>query len=129
MVARTAALGLVISESQAEQLLNPKAATRWRKTSGASKVPRVLALLRQRGPGGVLGGVLIRSRPPAETWRDYGSLFREYSTAVISPELLAALAQVEGAGNPVATTYWRWQRCWPSKAMRLGGGYQNAHRG
>src|SRR5581483_8430665 len=27
----------------------------------------------------------------------------------ITPELLAALAQVESSGNPVARTYWRWQ--------------------
>jgi hypothetical protein len=51
-------------------------------------------------------------KPPHETWRRYGSLFVEHSTAVISPELLAALAQVEGAGNPVARTYWRWQLTW-----------------
>src|SRR5262249_49194861 len=34
------------------------------------------------------------------------------STAVITPELLAALAQVEGSGNPVARTYWRWRISW-----------------
>jgi hypothetical protein len=48
----------------------------------------------------------------SETWRQYAPLFREYSTAIISPELLAALAQVEGAGNPVASTYWRWRMTW-----------------
>jgi hypothetical protein len=48
------------------------------------------------------------NKAPAETWRSYAPLFRKYSTALISPELLAALAQVEGAGNPVARTYWRW---------------------
>ncbi|HZB91202.1 MAG TPA: hypothetical protein VE397_07170 [Stellaceae bacterium] len=52
------------------------------------------------------------NKAPAETWRDYGPLFREYSTATITPELLAALAQVEGAGNPVAHTYWRWRLSW-----------------
>jgi hypothetical protein len=51
-------------------------------------------------------------KSPRETWKQYGSLFREHSTAVITPELLAALAQVEGAGNPVARTYWRWQFSW-----------------
>ena len=30
----------------------------------------------------------------------------------MTPELLAALAQVEGAGNPVARTYWRWRVSW-----------------
>jgi Transglycosylase SLT domain len=48
-------------------------------------------------------------KDPAETWRQYGPLFRAYSTNTITPELLAALAQVESTGNPVARTYWRWQ--------------------
>ncbi len=52
------------------------------------------------------------NKSPAETWRHYAPLFREYSTAAISPELLAALAQAEGAGNPVASTYWRWRLTW-----------------
>ncbi len=47
-------------------------------------------------------------KTPAETWRDYGALFRLHSTRVMTPELLAALAQVEAAGNPIARTYWRW---------------------
>ena len=57
-----------------------------------------------------VSGVLHKT--PAETWRQYGPLFREHSTAVMAPELLAALAQVEGSGNPVARTYWRWQLSW-----------------
>jgi hypothetical protein len=52
------------------------------------------------------------SKTPSETWRQYAPLFREHSTTTISPELLAALAQVEGSGNPVARTYWRWQVSW-----------------
>ncbi len=48
-------------------------------------------------------------KTPAETWRSYGPLFIEHSTAVITPPLLAALAQVEGSGNPVARTYWQWR--------------------
>jgi hypothetical protein len=52
------------------------------------------------------------NKTPAETWRQYAPLFREYSTGAISPELLAALAQVEAAGNPVASTYWRWRLTW-----------------
>lgn len=42
-----------------------------------------------------------------ETWRAYGHLFRRHSTAIMTPELLAALAQTESAGNPVVRTYWR----------------------
>lgn len=49
------------------------------------------------------------AKNPAETWRQYGALFRQHSTAVITPELLAALAQVEGGGDPLARTYWEWQ--------------------
>jgi hypothetical protein len=52
------------------------------------------------------------AKTPTETWRQYGPLFREHSTAVITPDLLAALAQVEGSGNPVARTYWRWRPSW-----------------
>lgn len=48
------------------------------------------------------------NKAPTETWRQYAALFQKYSTNVISPELLAALAQVEGSGNPVVRTYWRW---------------------
>ena len=49
------------------------------------------------------------TKSPRETWREYGALFEAHSTAVITPELLAALAQTEGSGNPVARTYWRWR--------------------
>jgi len=52
------------------------------------------------------------AKAPAQTWREYGSLFAKHSTAVITPELLAALAQVEGSGNPMAQTYWRWRLSW-----------------
>jgi len=57
-----------------------------------------------------VSGVL--NKTPTETWRKYGPLFREHGTVVIAPEFLAAMAQVEGAGNPVARTYWRWQATW-----------------
>jgi len=52
------------------------------------------------------------TKSPSGTWKQYGLLFRKHSTAVITPELLAALAQVEGSGNPVARTYWRWRQTW-----------------
>jgi hypothetical protein len=57
-----------------------------------------------------VGGALAKT--PLETWRQYGPLFREHSTAVIAPVLLAALAQIEGAGNPVARPPWRWRLSW-----------------
>ena len=52
------------------------------------------------------------NKRPIETWKQYESLFRQHATLVITPEFLAALAQVEAAGNPVARTYWRWQLTW-----------------
>lgn len=59
------------------------------------------------------------TKTPPETWRQYEAIFRTHATLVITPELLAALAQVEGAGNPVALTYWRWQPTWdPFKVYR-----------
>ncbi len=57
-----------------------------------------------------VSGVL--SKTPAGTWRSYEASFRAHSTPVMTPELLAALAQVEGSGNPVARTYWRWRVAW-----------------
>ncbi len=57
-----------------------------------------------------VSGTLAKS--PAETWRSYGPLFLRYSTGSVSPALLAALAQAEGSGDPVAHTYWRWRLSW-----------------
>jgi hypothetical protein len=48
-------------------------------------------------------------KTPSETWREYAPIFRKHSTSVMTPELLAAIAQIEGSGNPVARTYWRWR--------------------
>ncbi len=52
------------------------------------------------------------SKTPDSTWETYGRLFEKHSTSVIAPEFLAALAQVESDGNPVARTYWRWRWSW-----------------
>jgi hypothetical protein len=53
-----------------------------------------------------VSGTLYKS--PSETWSEYSPLFEKYSTDIMTPELLAALAQVEGSGNPIVRTYWRW---------------------
>jgi hypothetical protein len=53
-----------------------------------------------------VSGTLYKS--PSQTWHEYGPLFEKYSTDTMTPELLAALAQVEGSGNPIVRTYWRW---------------------
>jgi hypothetical protein len=57
------------------------------------------------------------NKTPPETWRQYGALFKRYSTATMTPDFLAALAQVEGSGNPVARTYWRWS--WSSQPFEV----------
>jgi hypothetical protein len=54
-----------------------------------------------------VSGVLYKS--PSETWETYAPIFRRHSTATVTPELLAALAQIEGSGNPIVRTYWRWR--------------------
>jgi hypothetical protein len=59
-------------------------------------------------------------KDPSETWRQYGPLFRTYSTTTIAPELLAALAlEFQPArdlpagverGRPVSDDRWRLRR-------------------
>nr|WP_257168452.1 transglycosylase SLT domain-containing protein [Bradyrhizobium sp. SRS-191] len=56
-------------------------------------------------------------KEPEGTWRRYGALFREQATRAITAELLAALAQTESSGNPVARTYWRWRFAWNPFAL------------
>lgn len=66
-----------------------------------------------RKPGEILAPISgSLSKNPAATWESYGALFEEHSTSIISAEFLAALAQVESDGNPIARTYWRWQWSW-----------------
>ena len=100
-----------------------KAARAFRTAPPAARVIAVLAAVAivwaaanwlvqtWRKPSGMffpVGQALVKT--PAATWREYGPLFRRHSTPVISPELLAALAQIEGAGNPVALPQWTWRR-------------------
>jgi len=58
-----------------------------------------------------VSGTLYKS--PAETWVEYAPIFKKFATEVMTPDFLAAIAQVEGSGNPVARTYWRWS--WSSQ--------------
>ena len=62
-----------------------------------------------------VSGVLHKT--PSGTWSEYAPIFRRHATDTISPELLAALAQVEGSGNPVVRTYWRWS--WRSDPFEM----------
>ncbi|MGE5200551.1 MAG: hypothetical protein ACM3O6_00675, partial [Acidobacteriota bacterium] len=62
-----------------------------------------------------VSGALYKT--PAETWRQYSPIFLKHSTRVMTPNLLAAIAQVEGSGNPVVRTYWRWS--WTSQFFEM----------
>lgn len=62
-----------------------------------------------------VSGTLYKSA--AETWAQYAPIFRRYSTAVMTAHFLAAIAQVEGSGNPVARTYWKWS--WSSQPFEV----------
>jgi hypothetical protein len=66
-----------------------------------------------RKPGEIFAPISASlAKSPDSTWQSYRSLFEKHSTKIISPEFLAALAQVEGSGNPIASTYWRWRWSW-----------------
>jgi hypothetical protein len=43
------------------------------------------------------------------TWKAYRHLFERHSTAIMTPEFLAAIAQVESAGNPLVIPEWKWR--------------------
>lgn len=43
------------------------------------------------------------------TWNAYGHLFEKHATATMTPKFLAALAQVESAGNPLIIPQWKWR--------------------
>lgn len=49
---------------------------------------------------------LSSKKTPVSTWSAYGEDFKNYSTPVVTPDFLAAIAQVESAGDPVAQPGW-----------------------
>ena len=56
-------------------------------------------------------------KTPSATWKAFGSAFESKATATLAPEFLAALAQAETEGNPIARTYWKWR--WTSDVARI----------
>lgn len=46
-------------------------------------------------------------KAPSQTWQSYQSIFTHFETSNLDAEFLAALAQAESAGNPIATPYWQ----------------------
>jgi len=66
-----------------------------------------------RKPTEILGAIAPSARKtPEATWSAYGPLFDAHATGIVDPALLAALAQVESSGDPLARTYWRWRWSW-----------------
>jgi hypothetical protein len=59
---------------------------------------------------GLLAPALVKT--PRQTWASYAAHFRAYSTAIVTPELLAALAHAESGGSPLARPAWRWRWSW-----------------
>lgn len=85
----------------------------WILLAAAGLVAANYAVQIARKPTELLGLVAGPApRSPRATWAAYAPLFREHSTDVMRPELLAALVQAESAGDPLARTYWRlrWSR-------------------
>lgn len=73
-----------------------------------------------RKPTELLGAVAPSSaKTPESTWRAYGKLFGAHATEVVTPQLLAALAQVESAGDPLATPAWRFR--WTANPLDVYG--------
>jgi hypothetical protein len=89
----------------------PRAA--WAVLAAAALAASALAYQLARKPTELLGLVVPTApKPPEATWAEYGPLFDAHATEVVRPELLAALAQLESSGDPLARTYWRWRWSW-----------------
>jgi hypothetical protein len=56
---------------------------------------------------------------PAETWATYRASFEAHATPAVPSALLAALAQAESGGDPLATP--RWQLRWRANPLDLWG--------
>ena len=65
------------------------------------------ALQMVRKPTELLSFIGINNKKtPASTWSAYSEDFLKNSTNVVTPDFLAAIAQVESAGDPVAQPAW-----------------------
>jgi hypothetical protein len=85
----------------------------WAFLAAAALAAATVGYQLARKPTELLGLVVPTApKPPATTWAEYGPLFDAHATEVIRPELLAALAQLESAGDPLARTYWRFRWSW-----------------
>ena len=50
-----------------------------------------------------------KAKSHKNTWATYEGFFKEHSTRLMTPSFLAALAQIESAGNPLATPQWKFR--------------------
>lgn len=73
-----------------------------------------------RKPTELLAAVVPSApKPPARTWANYRPLFEAHATPIARPELLAALAQAESGGDPLASPPWRFR--WSPNPLDLYG--------
>ncbi len=56
-------------------------------------------------------------KDPKTTWAVHGATFQNYATGIITPDLLAALAQAESRGNSIARGEWVWR--WSLNPFRI----------
>ncbi len=70
-----------------------------------------------RKPTEALGIVPTTKKTPLQTWQSYRDEFRNSATTIITPDFLAAIAQVESSGDPVAQPKWVWR--WTTDIFRI----------
>lgn len=70
-----------------------------------------------RKPTEALGLVPTTKKTPFQTWQSYRDEFRSSSTPVITADFLAAIAQVESSGDPVAQPKWVFR--WTADVFRI----------
>lgn len=50
-----------------------------------------------------------KDKSHVSTWNNYAGFFNQHSTRLMTPQFLAALAQIESSGNPLATPQWKFR--------------------
>lgn len=80
--------------------------TKWSCTAIAVVLVANFIVQLARKPTEALGIVPTTKKMPVETWRSYREEFIKSSTPIITPDFLAAIVQVESAGDPVAQPKW-----------------------
>ncbi len=97
---------------------------RWRQIKWLSLIFTGLLLVNfvvqiARKPSEALGLVPTTMKTPYQTWQSYRDEFKESATPIITADFLAAVAQAESAGDPVAQP--RWVFRWTTDLFRIYG--------